>query len=69
MCGTLLSGFFCSVFYTAQNNLKPKNIQLTPIPNKMQQADAAVSNRETKCLKVGTLRVIQIVTQQRILIA
>jgi len=34
----------------------------------MQQADAAVSNREAMCMKVSTLHVIQRVTKQRILI-
>jgi len=34
----------------------------------MQQADAAVSNREAMCMKVSTLRVIQRVTEQRILL-
>jgi GTPase Era involved in 16S rRNA processing len=34
----------------------------------MQQADAAVSNRETRCMKVGTLLVIQRVAKHKIVI-
>lgn len=38
---------------------KTKTIKLHLSPTIMQQADEAVSNRETKCMKVSTMRVIQ----------
>jgi len=46
---------------------KNKNTQLTSIPTKMQQPDAEVSNRATMCKEESLLRVIQRMTQQRIL--
>ena len=57
---------FCKLHSTKQS--KAKNTKLTSSPTKMQQADAAVSNREAMCMKVSTLRVIQRMTQQKILI-
>ena len=41
MSGTILSGFFYSMIYTVQNNLKPKYIKLISSPPKMQQVDKA----------------------------
>jgi hypothetical protein len=58
MSGKILSGFFYSMIYTVQNNLKPKSKKLTSSPTKMQQPDAAVSSRETRSIEVSTLPVI-----------
>ena len=65
LSGTLFSGFilFCDLYSTKQS--KTKNTKLTPSPTKMQQADVAVRNRETRCMKVSTLRIIQRVTKPK----
>jgi hypothetical protein len=41
-----------SVIYSTKN-LKQKSIKLTPIPNKMQKTDAAVSSGETGWMYCG----------------
>lgn len=55
------------MIYTVQNNLKPKTQNSLRVQPK-QQADAAVNIRETRCMKVSTLRVIQRVTKYKIVI-
>lgn len=49
------------LFYDLQGRKQSttKTIKLHSGPTIMQQADEAVSNRETRCMKVSTLRVIQ----------
>jgi hypothetical protein len=56
---------FCDLHSTKQS--KAKNTKLTSSPTKMQQPDAAVNNRDTMCITVTILGLIQRVTQQRIL--
>ena len=61
MDGTILSRFyFCDLQSTKQSKTKQKqkSINVTGIPNKMQQADAAVSN------ELHVWRVIEMVTKR-----
>jgi hypothetical protein len=53
------------LWFIVQNNLKSKKHKTdseSKKTTKLQQADAAVNYRETRCISVGTLRVIQSVT-------